>query len=283
MLSAHANGQSTAENGEGAGLALSALVERWGKNCLGGHNAAADRFPILIKFIDAADDLSIQVHPDDRYALVKEGSFGKTELWYVVEAEENARLLCGFSRDVTPEEYARRIADNTLVEVMNAIPVKGGDVFFIAPGTVHAIGKGVIIAEIQQNSDITYRVFDYGRKGPDGRLRPLHIDKAREVSSLKRSVFDGRPCGECAAKDGYTETGLAFCDYFSVVEYNIHDSLGLAAGKGTFDALLFLDGRGDVVHGGVKYPARKGDCFFIPAGAGAYTVAGRTRLLLIRT
>lgn len=283
VLSAHPNGQSVADSGPQQGKTLSDLIVQWGGKCLGRRGASKDGFPILIKLIDAAADLSIQVHPNDAYALAREGSYGKTELWYVAQAEENATLLCGFSRSITDEEYTRRIADNTLAEVLNTVPVKEGDVFFIAPGTVHAIGAGVIIAEIQQNSDITYRVSDYGRIGPDGRPRPLHIEKAREVTNLKASEFDGRPHGACTVRDGYMETVLAQCEYFSVTEYHIFESLRLDAGGDTFEALLFLGGDAVLEHGGDRYPARKGDCYFVPAGMGAYTVTGRARLLVTRT
>ena len=141
-------------------------------------------FPVLIKLIDAARPLSVQVHPDDAYAQRVEGEPGKTEMWYVVDAQPGAQLYYGFQRELTREEAARRIADGTLTDVLNAVPVKAGDVFFIDAGTVHAIGAGILIAEIQQNSNTTYRVFDYGRLGADGKPRALHVEKALDVARL---------------------------------------------------------------------------------------------------
>ena len=128
-------------------------------------------FPILIKFIDAQDNLSIQVHPDNRYALENEGQYGKTEMWYVMDAGEDAFLYYGFKEEISREEFARRIEEDTLLDVLNKVPVKKGDVLFIEAGTIHAIGKDILVAEIQQNSNVTYRVYDYGRIGKDGKKR----------------------------------------------------------------------------------------------------------------
>ena len=148
-------------NGEYKGLTLNEYIEKAGKGVLGKNCERFENFPILIKLIDAKDNLSVQVHPDNDYAMRVEGEYGKTEMWYVVDCDEGATLLYGFKHEITKEEFARRIADNTLLEVTNAVPVKKGDVFFIKSGTLHAIGKGILIAEIQQNSNTTYRIYDY--------------------------------------------------------------------------------------------------------------------------
>lgn len=279
-LSGHKNGQSVAENGELKGLTLNEIVEKWGKECLGENAQNCDRFPILIKLIDSKQKLSIQVHPDDAYSLQNEGEFGKTEMWYIVDAEPNSGLMCGFKRDITKEEYAESIKNNTLTALLNFIPVQKGDVFFIAPGTVHAICEGTIIAEIQQNSDITYRVYDYGRVGPDGNQRPLHIEKALDVSNLKGQAYNGKPIGEKEIKTGYSQTLLAQCEYFTVTELKIDSECALYSDKDSFSALTFTAGDGFIQWGNEKAAFKKGDTFFIPANMGAYQIIGKATVLL---
>jgi mannose-6-phosphate isomerase len=279
-LSGHKNGQSIAENGELKGLTLSEIVEKWGKECLGENSKSSDRFPILIKLIDSKQKLSIQVHPDDAYSLKNEGEFGKTEMWYIVDAEPNSGLMCGFKKDITKEEYSESIKNNTLTELLNFIPVQKGDTFFIAPGTVHAICEGTIIAEIQQNSDITYRVFDYGRVGADGKERPLHIEKALDVSNLKGQAYNGKPIGEKEMKEGFTQTLLASCQYFTVFELAIENECLLNSTEESFSALTFTEGNGIIQWENGEIAFKKGDTFFIPAKLGAYKIFGKATVLL---
>ena len=174
-LSCHKDGASVVADGEDKGFTLAEYIDKHGKAVLGTDCEKFENFPILIKLIDAKDNLSVQVHPDNEYALRVEGEYGKTEMWYIVDCDEGATLLYGFKHEISKEEFAERIADNTLLEVTNAVPVKKGDVFFIQAGTLHAIGKGILIAEIQQNSNTTYRIYDYGRVGKDGKPRELHL------------------------------------------------------------------------------------------------------------
>ena len=168
-LSCHPDGPSVIENGPFAGKTLAEYIKAKGQQVLGTHCRRFREFPILTKFIDAKDNLSIQVHPGNRYALSHEGQYGKTEMWYVIDAEPGAFLYYGFKKEISKEEFRERIENNTLLEVLNAVPVKKGDALFIESGTIHAIGKGILIAEIQQNSNVTYRVYDYGRVGKIGR------------------------------------------------------------------------------------------------------------------
>lgn len=168
-LSCHPDGPSVIVNGDHVGKTLQQYIEEEGKGVLGTHCGRFRDFPILIKFIDAKDNLSIQVHPDNRYALKNEGQYGKTEMWYVMDAGKDAFLYYGFKKEVSKEEFEKRIKENTLLEVLNAVPVQKGDVLFIESGTIHAIGKDILIVEIQQNSNVTYRVYDYGRGGNDFR------------------------------------------------------------------------------------------------------------------
>ena len=190
-LSCHPDGPSMIMNGPYAGKTLQEYLDIEGMEVLGTHCRRFREFPILTKFIDARDNLSIQVHPSNGFALQNEGQYGKTEMWYVLDAEEGAFLYYGFKEEITREEFAQRIKENTLLEVLNAVPVKKGDVLFIESGTLHAIGKGILIAEIQQNSNVTYRVYDYGRVGKDGKKRDLHIEKALAVTSRVPIIRSG--------------------------------------------------------------------------------------------
>ena len=164
--------ESVVANGPDKGLTLADMVRKYREELVGEANYArfGNKFPLLIKFIDAKQDLSIQVHPADDLAKKRHNSMGKTEMWYVVDAEEGAYLYHGLKKEISKDEFAKRIEEDTLLEVLNKVPVHKGDVFFIEAGTIHAIGKGLIIAEIQQNSNVTYRVYDYGRVGKDGRF-----------------------------------------------------------------------------------------------------------------
>ena len=165
------------------GEALDALTERFGASMLGQRVAEmyGTEFPLLVKFIDAASDLSIQVHPNDELARERHNSLGKTEMWYVLDAEEDAKILCGFFQHITPYEYAKRVEDGSIAEVLRHHRAHKGDVFFLPAGRVHAIGGGTLIAEVQQSSDVTYRIFDYGRLGLDGKPRELHTELASDA------------------------------------------------------------------------------------------------------
>ena len=209
-LSCHPDGPSTIVNGAYAGKTLEEYIEAEGKEVLGTNCRRFRDFPILTKFIDAKQDLSIQVHPDNRYALKNEGQYGKTEMWYVVDAGKEAFLYYGFKKEVSKEEFARRIREDTLLEVLNAVPVQKGDVLFIESGTIHAIGKDILIAEIQQNSNVTYRVYDYGRVGKDGKKRDLHIEKAIAVTNRVPLI---------KSRSSYPH--VADCDYFTVDKLNL--------------------------------------------------------------
>ncbi|MCI6751509.1 MAG: class I mannose-6-phosphate isomerase, partial [Selenomonas bovis] len=181
-LACHKDGKSVIANGEAEGQTLEDWLAKQGKEVLGKHVENFPYFPLLIKLIDAKDNLSVQVHPDNDYAQRVEGEYGKTEMWYIVDCEPGASLLYGFQHEISKEEFECRIKENTLLDVVNRVPVHKGDVFFIDSGTLHAIGKGILICEIQQNSNTTYRIYDYGRVGKDGKPRELHVQKALDVT-----------------------------------------------------------------------------------------------------
>jgi len=272
-LSAHKDGQSIVMGGEYDGLTLNEYIEKAGKEILGTNAEKFEYFPILIKFIDAQGSLSVQVHPDDEYALANEGEYGKTEMWYILDCEEGATLYYGFAKDVTKQEYEEAIRNNTLTEILNAVPVHKGDVFFIEAGTVHAIGEGIIICEIQQNSNTTYRVYDYNRKDKDGNTRPLHIEKAVEVSNLKKS-----PELKAIAND--KDVVLAQCKYFTVRRLKVAGSMGIDIDKSSFHSLIVAEGSGEVMLNGEKTQINKGDSVFVPAQNGKYTVDGQCEIIL---
>lgn len=282
-LSCHPDGPSVISNGKYAGKTLEEYIEKEGREILGTHCRRFREFPVLIKFIDANKDLSIQVHPDNRFALKNEGQYGKTEMWYVMDTEPGAFLYYGFKKEISREEFRRRINDNTLTEVLNSVSVKKGDTFFIEAGTIHAIGKGILLAEIQQNSNVTYRVYDYGRVGNDGKKRELHIEKALAVAG--RLPIQNRD-------HGYPH--VADCDYFTVDQLFLDGKFmrsmtGVVSGD-SFLSLLFLEGSGMVscldekeVCGAEedRHTAfRKGDSLFLPAGTGRYEISGTCHVLL---
>lgn len=275
-LSCHKDGESIIFNGDFAGKTLSEFIKENGKDVLGKNCDKFDNFPILIKLIDAKENLSVQVHPDNEYALSVEGEYGKTEMWYIVDCDPGAELLYGFKSNIDKEEFERRIKDNTLLEVTNSVPVHKGNVFFIEAGTLHAIGKGILIAEIQQNSNTTYRIYDYGRVGADGKPRQLHVEKAVEVTKLTPPEYPTKAMGEIEQKDGCSVQLLSKCDYFRVNKVCVWEHCVFEASAKSFNSLLVLDGEGEI--DGVKL--KKGDSCFIPAGYGEYTFKGKAEMVI---
>lgn len=272
-LSCHPDGPSVIAEGRYAGMTLSQYIEQKGKKILGVNCRRFQEFPILIKLIDARENLSVQVHPDNQYALAHEGQYGKTEMWYVIDSEESAYLYYGFKKKISKEEFLKRIKEETLLEVLHAVPVQKGDVLFIEAGTIHAIGKGILLAEIQQNSNVTYRVYDYGRVGPDGKKRDLHIEKALDVTE-RIPVVRG--------KSSFPH--IASCNYFTVDKLNldgtIMNEMSGVIGEESFMSLLFLEGEGEIVCGQERTTYRKGDSFFLEAGSGSYMISGRCEALV---
>lgn len=264
MLSAHKDGENIILNGELEGKTLSEALALWGKSAIGERAAAFSYFPILIKLIDAKQSLSVQVHPDDEYALEHEGEYGKTEMWYIVDCDEGAELIYGFENEISKEEFRRRIEDNTLTEVCNSVPVHKGDVFFIKAGTLHAIGAGILIAEVQQNSNSTYRVYDFGRVGADGKPRELHIEKAIDVTSLKKPTIPYGQVGMVTSEgeDSYRE--LAKCSLFGTGVISLREKFSIKT-NGSFTSLVVLEGEATLCWKDGEMDIKKGDSIFIPA------------------
>lgn len=270
-LSTHPDGESIVRDGKFAGLKLSEYIKQnGGDNCIGRRAAQFDFFPILIKLIDAKDNLSIQVHPDDEYALRVEGEYGKTEMWYIVDCEEDSFLYYGVNREVTKDEFKERIKNNTLLEILNKVPVKKGDVFFMPSGTIHAICSGILICEIQQNSNTTYRVYDYDRRGADGKPRELHIEKAIDVSQLTPSP----------AQEKSDDNVLASCKYFTVEKIDCNSSAKFKIDTECFRSLTVTDGCGTLELNGVVTDLIKGDTAFIPAQEATVKLTGDFEAIL---
>ena len=255
-LSFHKDGLTRLANGK-------TLAENVTEMDLGENVNVFPFFPVLIKFIDAKENLSVQVHPSDEYALKNENSFGKTEMWYIVEAEEGAGIYLGFNRDITKEEYETAIKENRLTELLSFYEVKAGECYFIPSGTIHAIGKGCLICEIQQNSNLTYRVYDYGRKDKNGNERELHIDKALKVTSLSR--YENKPL------KGET---LGASKYFTVRKLCVKKAAPTT--KNSFQCLTCVKGQGKIDGQAITV----GDSFFVPADYGEYTLQGDMEIIL---
>ncbi len=267
-LTVRPDGMNVIENGEFAGTTLGDFIDKVGIQVI-KQGYDGDRFPLLIKFIDARDRLSIQVHPSDEYSLKNENEFGKTEVWYIVEADEGAELVFGLSENYTKEAFDEAIKNGTVETLLNRVKVHPGEVYFIPSGMVHAIGAGILICEIQQNSNVTYRVYDYGRLGNDGKPRELHVDKAREVivNYTAKDIEDLQFA--CASER--TPTLLTSCDKFKVDRYEF-TSIELCADESSFISLTFIDGNGKIVYNGVEYDFKKGDTYFAPAEMGSFTM-----------
>ncbi len=268
-LSTHPDGESIVCGGEFDGLTLSEYIKTNGGNdCIGTRAAEFDFFPILIKLIDAKDNLSIQVHPNDEYALRVEGEYGKTEMWYIVDCDDDAYLYYGVNCDISKAEFEERIKNNTLLEILNKVPVKKGDVFFIPSGTIHAICSGILICEVQQNSNTTYRVYDYDRRGADGKPRELHIKKAIDVSQLTPSP----------KQDKTNSNVLASCKYFTVEKLSENSEIKLDTE--TFRSVTVTDGCCELELNGVITKLSKGETVFIPAQNGTAKISGEFEAIL---
>ena len=278
-LSCHPDGPSTVCGGEYGGLALPEYIEKAGKSVLGTDCEKFPYFPILIKLIDAKNDLSIQVHPNNDYAKTHGGGFGKTEMWYIIDCKPGAFLYYGFNRNISKEEFKSRIENGTLLEMLNKAYVHKGDVFFISSGTLHAIGEGILLAEIQQNSNLTYRIYDYGRLGTDGKPRQLHIENAVDVTKLTPPERPAESQGKVEIFTGYSRIFLSSCEYFTVYDMKINN-VKMDADEKSFHSIVCINGSGKLLYGESKSMAfQKGDSIFVPAGTGKYSINGSCEII----
>lgn len=278
MLSSRSEAPSFIKNGKYSGMEFSEYLKTDAGKKSVGKNARRDcNFPLLIKLIDAHDNLSIQVHPSDIYAKNHENSLGKTEMWYIIEANEGAEIIYGVDSEMTRAEFEESIAENTLLEKLRHIKVKSGDCFLIPSGTLHAIGKGIVLAEVQENSNITYRVYDYNRRDKNGNSRELHIEKALDVTNLVPVKKKAEP------KEYHTKsadiTVLQKCDFFTVLKFNIKKDAVLEADEYSFQHILVISGSGKIISK-EDFELKAGSSIYIPANYGKYKIIGNLEFIL---
>lgn len=290
--STHPDGPSVISSGEFEGMELAELLKRF-PEFLGTHPISnpylqKGELPILIKFIDAKKDLSVQVHPDDAYAReVEHELFGKTEMWYVLDAAKDAKLVYGFYHDMDKEKLRRSLEQGTVEKYLQKVKVHKDDVFFIESGTVHAIGAGALIAEIQENSNLTYRMFDYNRRDKNGNLRELHVDKALDVVNLKKSSEPRQPLRLLKYQRGWATELLCRCQYFQVERMLLNteacrEMADFRTNESSFQVLLCTSGCGLLMYGGTgALQFFKGDCIFVPAGSVPIKIHGNAQLLKV--
>ena len=270
-LTVRDDAESVILSGEASGKTLREYFGEVGYDAVSPSFKRGDRFPLLIKFIDANDRLSLQVHPDDSYASRVENDSGKTEMWYIVSAKENSSIIYGLGEGVSEAEFASCIRNGKTADAVATIPVKAGESYFIPSGMVHAIGEGIIIAEIQQNSDLTYRVYDYDRVGADGKKRELHVEKAIAVTKgfTQKQIDD-----ICYSNQVKSELVLADCEYFRVEKLCVDGKEQRFVDGESFESILVLEGEGAILFEGGEYPLAKGDSWYLPAGMGEYALSG---------
>lgn len=285
VCSSHPDGESCAD-GVKLSEVLKAHPEYLGTHVLTATGGRAE-LPILIKLIDAKKDLSVQVHPDDEYAA-REGQWGKTEMWYVLSSRPGSELVYGFNRNVDAEQIREAVENGSIGNLLNHVPVHKDDLFFVEPGTVHAIGAGCLIAEIQQSSNLTYRLYDYDRVDKNGQKRELHLDKALDVIRLESSATPRQPMRVLKYNNGCASELLTRCKYFQVERLLLNtEGRKLAefqTGKNSFHVLLCTDGCGNISGEGLDGESFnlnffKGDCVFVPAESISLKLHGRAQIL----
>ncbi|CAM3612499.1 mannose-6-phosphate isomerase [Flavobacterium saliperosum S13] len=270
---------SVVANGNFAGISLNELLQNYPKEILGStvYERFGSEFPLLFKFLDAREDLSIQLHPNDALAKERHNSFGKTEMWYVMQADEGAEIIVGFKKKSSASEYLQHLEQKSLVSILNKIPVQQGDVFFLETGTIHAIGAGVMLAEIQQTSDITYRIYDWDRVDAQGNSRELHIEQA-----LDAITYD-----EVAAQRKYeskpnTRNQVVHCSYFTTNIIPLDGKMNFNKDGESFTVLVCTEGEFYVVTDSfLKYSFKKGDTVLLPAALTDFELVGKGTLLEI--
>lgn len=269
---------SVVKNGTYAGKTLTNLLENYNEAILGKKLSAqfGIQFPLLFKFLDAREDLSIQVHPNDELAQKRHNSFGKTEMWYVIQADEGAKIIVGFKHKSGPEEYLEHLNNKNLTNILNEVEVKAGDVFFLETGTIHAIGAGIMIAEIQQTSDITYRVYDWDRTDANGKGRELHVEQALDAMNYNTTN----------AKREYTNIAntanvMVDCPYFTTSYVPLIGIMEEEKDGSSFTVYICTEGSFTFKPGGKSYDFKKGDTILIPAALKRYILEGNATLLEI--
>lgn len=288
--STHPDGPSYVVGGEYDGLTLAEVLKSH-PDYLGTHPNTQGELPILIKFIDAKQDLSVQVHPTDEYAKEKEnGQLGKTEMWYVLDATQDAKLIYGLNHDCDEQTLRSAIDNGTVMKYLQKVPIKKDDLFFIEAGTIHAIGEGALIAEIQENSNLTYRLYDYDRVDKNGKKRELHIDKAMQVANMQSAAEPRQPLRVLKYKQGVASELLCRCKYFEVYRMIVNTErrqiVNYSADEVSFRVLLCVNGCGTLTYqqDGTAESINfyKGDCVFVPANSVVIQIHGKAQFLDVR-
>ena len=285
--STHPDGPSIVASGAHKGMLLTEVLKEH-PEYMGTHPKTDGGLPILIKFIDAKQDLSVQVHPNDEYAKKYEhGSLGKTEMWYVLEARKDARLVYGFYHDISKEKLKKSLEEGTVERYLQKVKVKKDDLFYIEAGTVHAIGAGILIAEIQECSNITYRMYDYNRMDKDGKPRTLHIERALEVANRIGTQTPRQPMRVLRYQKGCASELLCRCKYFQVERQLINtekcrEMADFQTDGNSFQVLLCVNGCGTLFGEGEMIHFFKGDCIFVPADSMPLKLHGRAQMLKVR-
>lgn len=278
MIGDHPNGITKVINGPLAGTGLDIIREQFGKSWFGknGVSSKSDRFPLLIKLLDCNDDLSVQVHPTDNYEQLPDGELGKTEMWYILSAAPNAKIIYGLREHVSRDQLAQAIAEGNIMESLQEVSVKAGDAFYIPAGTVHALCSGVVVAEIQQNSDTTYRLYDYNRPGLDGQLRELHIE-----DSLAVIAYEGAGAAYVDTMDMQAGEWLTIAKspYFIVEKGIIAEATTLSTTSDSFEILVIAEGTGSIRWENEQQELAAGQCFLLPATLGEYSLSGNLVVL----
>ncbi len=269
-LSTNKNGLSLVSNGQYKNLSLLEVIKMDPQVTIG--NTSIKELPIIVKLIDAEGDLSIQVHPSTEDESLMPGISAKSELWYIVDCKPGAFVYCGFNRDTTADEVKTRAQNGTICEILNKVAVEKGNSIFVTAKTIHALGAGIVVAEVQQNSDTTFRVFDYNRKDKEGNFRQLHLDAAINVLNFEKTNI---------ADLIQPELTRFKCDFFEVTNVKVLDKIHLHSDKSRLQALLFLRGSGNIIYNEEKFGFSIGNCYFIPAEIEHYKIEGCCQFLLI--
>lgn len=281
--SVHPDGPSYVANGEFKGKTLAEILKKY-PNYVGTKNPN-EEFPVLVKLIDAKEKLSVQVHPDDEYARKNENQNGKTEMWYVIDADENASIVYGFKHQVTSEILRKAINGGNLDKYLQSVKVHKGDTYFVPAGTVHGIGKGILIAEIQESSNVTYRVYDYNRIDKNGKKRALHFDKAVNVMNMKVASEIRRKSRMVRYYPGCSREIICRCKYFETERIQVTKAFSFSVLSSSFQIVLCLDGYGEIQTMDDEQKSLrfiKGETMFLPAGLGRCLILGEVEILKIR-
>jgi mannose-6-phosphate isomerase len=269
---------SIVANGEWKGKSLTEIINSFPDEILGTavHTRFGKQFPLLFKYLDAREDLSIQVHPNDELAKKRHNSFGKTEMWYIMQADDNARIIVGFKENSNAAEYLENLKNKTLLSILDDVKVKSGDVFFLETGTVHAIGAGLVVAEIQQTSDITYRLYDFDRVDANGNTRELHVDLALEAINYNK----------VETKKSYTTNSnrsntVVDCPYFTTNFIPLDGTISVSKSVESFTVYMCVDGSFEIEYNNSKMQYIKGDTVLIPAAMNVFILNGKASILEI--